>query len=334
MNRKNGADGMTAMKEVVIGIDGGGTYTRVAVADLSGNVRASIVVDGAASFHKDLSAATNVRQAIVSALAEAGAELHQVRGVAAGIAGYDSPADLEWVEQLTDVPGLDCPKWHVNDTVAAHYGALMARPGIVAIAGTGSNILAITESGQAISNYNFHHYAASAARFIAYDAVYEALAGRTDASDGELITAMLNHWNCSTLDELASLARSGFEEDARERNRRFGQFAPCITSAAEEGVPLAVRVCDRAIEQMIVGIELLARSFESETIPVSFIGSVANSPYFLRTLAAKLTLGRNRSYSVTEPSLPPVAGAVLLALRRLDIQIDEESLQQKLIAAG
>lgn len=325
---------MTTIKEVVIGIDGGGTYTRVAVADLAGNILASIVAEGAASIHKDLAAATNVRQAITTAIADADIELSQVRGIAAGIAGYDSPNDLEWVEQLTDVPGLNCPKWHVNDTVAAHYGALMARPGIIAIAGTGSNILAITESGQAISNYNFHHYAASAARFIAYDAVYEALASNTDATDSGLLGAMLRHWDCSSLDELAQLACNGFEGDARERNRIFGQFAPSVTAAAEECSSLAILVCNRAIDQMIVGIELLARSFDRGTIPVSFIGSVANSPYFFRTLSRKLAHGRNRSFTVTEPMLPPVAGALLLALSKLGIALDEESLRQKLRKAG
>ncbi|MDQ0113396.1 BadF/BadG/BcrA/BcrD ATPase family protein [Paenibacillus harenae] len=325
---------MTTIREVVIGIDGGGTYTRVAVADLAGNMLASIVAEGAASIHKDLAAATNVRQAIASAIADAGVAPSQVRGIAAGIAGYDSPADLEWVKQLTDVPGLNCPKWHVNDTVAAHYGALMARPGIIAIAGTGSNIFAITESGQAISNYSFHHYAASAARFIAYDAVYEALAGNTDATDSELLGTMLRHFDCSSLDELALLARNGFEEDARERNRIFGQFAPSLTEAAEGGSSLAILVCNRAIDQMIVGIELLARSFDRGTIPVSFIGSVANSPYFFRALGEKLAHGRNRTYNVAAPMLPPVAGAVLLALSKLGIEFDEESLKQKLSKAG
>lgn len=319
--------------EAVIGIDGGGTHTRVAVADLSGNVLASIV-RGAASIHKDLSASSNVRQAITDALAEAGVGTAQVKGVAAAIAGYDTPSDLDWVEQLTDVPGLDCPKWHVNDTIAAHYGALMARPGIVVISGTGSNILAINEQGESISNYCFHHYAASAARFIAYDAVYEAIAGNLEQSDEALLAAMLKHWGCPSIKELASLARSGFEEDRRERDRIFGQFAPYVTEAAEQGSPLAVFVCNRAIDQIVVGIEMLAHSFESDTVPVTFIGSVANSAYFSRTLGSRLAQGRNRSYTVTEPTLSPVAGAVLYALARLGLSNDEESLKQRLMHAG
>lgn len=42
-------------KEIVIGIDGGGTHTRVMVVDLAGNVL-SYIENGASSIHKDLQA--------------------------------------------------------------------------------------------------------------------------------------------------------------------------------------------------------------------------------------------------------------------------------------
>lgn len=155
---------MRDSKDIVIGIDGGGTTTRVMVSDLSGNVL-SYVEKGAACLYKDLMARENVTQAIIEALAIGERELGHVRAVAAGIAGYDKESDLSWVESLTDVEGLHCPKWHYNDTVAALYGSFLMKPGIVGISGTGSIIAAITESGEYLRNYDFHHYASSAARF-------------------------------------------------------------------------------------------------------------------------------------------------------------------------
>src|SRR5690606_23141591 len=116
--------------------------TRVMISDLSGHVL-SYVEKGAASFHKDLTARENVTQAILESLASAKRDLGHVRGVAAGIAGYDKESDLSWVESLTDVEGLDCPKWHYNDTVAALHGSFIMNPGIIAISGTGSIIAAI-----------------------------------------------------------------------------------------------------------------------------------------------------------------------------------------------
>ncbi len=69
--------------------------------------------------------------------------------------------------------------WHVNDAVSAHRGALMDEQGIDVMAGTGSIIVGMTDDGQMIRNYDFHHYAASAARFIAYDAVIHNLSEHT-----------------------------------------------------------------------------------------------------------------------------------------------------------
>lgn len=309
--------------DIVIGIDGGGTHTRVMVSDLSGNVR-SYMEKGSASFHKDLMARENVNQAILEALAAAGRELHHIRGIAAGIAGYDTESDLEWVRSLTEIDGLICPKWHFNDAVAAHYGALLTKPGIVAISGTGSIILAVTEDGQYIRNYDFHHYASSAARFIAYDAAYEVLAGTADETDLELVQRMLNHWEVDTLAEFSIKAKNGFLEDRRERDRRFGQFTPAITEAAWRGSSLARRVCDKAIQQIKIGIELLAASFNDDVVSVTFIGSVINSLYFKMELGKHLSVGNNKQYTVVSPHFSPVTGSILFAINQLNNAIQED----------
>ncbi|OBZ10194.1 N-acetylglucosamine kinase [Bacillus sp. FJAT-26390] len=309
-------------EHVVIGIDGGGTHTRVMICDLWGHVLAC-AERGSASIYKDKQAAQNVQGAITDALHLAGRTTEQVLALVAGIAGYDAPSDLDWIAPLTKLPGLTCPIRHVNDAVSAHSGALMGRSGIIVIAGTGSIIVGITEDGQFIRNYDFHHYAASAARFIAYDAVYEMLAGSFDDTDHHLLQAMLAHWSVPTVSELAAIAKKGFTEDRRERDKQFGEFAPAITEAAAQGSTAAIRVCNRAVDQIKVGIELIAASFAGVEVEVAFIGSVANSPYFLQELGAQLRQGNNKRYSVVEPKFSPVIGSVLLALKHIHIPIDD-----------
>jgi glucosamine kinase len=315
---------MRMEQDVVIGIDGGGTHTRVMVCELTGRVLAYIE-KGSASLHKDLQAQNNVKLAISEGLAAAGKEPHQVRGLAAGIAGYDSESDLEWVESLTALAGLTCPRWHVNDAVAAHYGALLMEPGIIAISGTGSIVVACTENGRYLRNFDFHQYAYSAARFISYEAVYEVLAGNVDETDSALVEAMLLHWGVESVAELYAIGAAGFDEDRRERDRRFGQFAPSLTDAAQRGSALAKRVCDRALHQLKIGIQLLGASFTRETIPVAFIGSVINSPYMCGRLETRLRAsGGRHGYTIVPPRYSPAAGAVLYALRQVGIPIDDE----------
>lgn len=313
-------------KDIVIGIDGGGTHTRVMAVDLNGNVL-SYIEKGASSIYKDLQAKQNVQQAIEEALRLSGKKVEQVQALTAGIAGLDSDSDLEWVVPLTALEGLNCKKEHVNDAVVAHSGALLTEPGIVVIAGTGSNIYAINEEGQRIKNYDLTHYAASAARFLAYDATFELLAGNTDESDQELVRDIVKHWNVSSVEELSQLARYGFAADKRERDKRFAQLAPTITAAALNNCKLAKLVCDRAIHQIAVGVEILASYFTEQEIKVSLIGSVVNSPYFQSKLAFRMNEGRNKKYRLIQPKFSPAAGAVLLALKQLEIPIDEPLLR-------
>lgn len=306
--------------KVVIGIDGGGTQTRVMVADLDGRVL-SYIENGASSVHKDVNASRNVQQAITRALDLAEKDVSQVVLLTAGIAGFDAEADLEWVLPLTEVEDLNCPKKHVNDAVVAHSGALGTEPGMIVIAGTGSIIYAVTEDGQQVRNYDLHHYAASAARFLAYNAVYELLAGNSGEEDQDLVQNVLAYWRVSAVEELSGLARRGFLEDRRERNRVFGELAPIITGAAEAGSPLAQAVCNRAIHETAVGIEMLGLYFAQPEVKVSFIGSVANCGYFRQQFHSILKSGKNKAYSIVQPVFSPVAGAVLLAYKQISIPI-------------
>lgn len=314
-------------RQVVIGIDGGGTHTRVMIADRSGEVLAYTEA-GSSSLHKDRQARDHVQAAILQAVAMAGITLGEVRMLTAGIAGYDRPSDDEWVRALTDIEGLRCPQEHVNDTVVAHSGALLTEPGIIVIAGTGSNIYARAESGEAWTNGMFRHYAASAARFLAYDAVHEWLAGQGTEADRALGQRMQEFWGCATRQALAVLASQGFMEDRRDRDRLFAELAPVITDAASAGSPLARAVCDRAVHQMTVGIEMLGLHFQQQQVKVALIGSVINSDYVNAALRARLREGRNKDYEVVAPALPPVVGAVLQALRRLEIPIEQPLLQR------
>lgn len=306
-------------RDVVIGIDGGGSHTRAIVSDLNGNVL-SYVETGAASIRKDLQARLHVQEAITSAIKDAGVALSQVRAIASGIAGHESDTDLEWITPLTDIEGLNCSKWHYNDAIAALYSAFLTKPGIIAISGTGSVVAAMTEEGQFIRNVQFDHYASSAARYIVYPAVHEVLAGYADATDMKLIDQMLHHWDVSSVEQLYQLGLQQFNEDHRVRDQHFGKFAPCITEAATEGSAIARRICNSAVYQLRVGIELMGRSFSAEKVSLAYIGSVMNSKYFKAELTRQLQTDGRKRYELVENHLTPVAGSVLYALKQLGVE--------------
>ena len=134
---------------VVLGVDGGGTYTRAMIADIDGRVLAYAETGGSNPSHHPR-AEENAREAIQQALAAAGCEPGEVEALVAGFAGLDGPEDPDWADRFTAVPGLVCPRLSVNDAVIAHAGALLSRAGIIAISGTGSIVFGVTPDGRQV----------------------------------------------------------------------------------------------------------------------------------------------------------------------------------------
>lgn len=307
---------------VVAGIDMGGTHIRIMIADLAGQVLAYVKTESDLLPKRRTDAAPLIAQ-MREALTQAGRSSDDVAFLAAGIAGLDNEADQSWADRLTAGFGLDCPNRAVNDAVIAHRGALAGGPGILIASGTGSILLAHTERGQWLRNYDFGHYAASGARFLGYEAVYDALAGRESPGDVFLVNDMLRFFRSPDLRELAESASRSFGLDEDRRDRLFGLFAPVVTRQAEAGAPIAVRVCDEALRQIGVGADLLAVFFDGPDIPISHTGSVASSDYFLAELQEMSCSQPGRRFVWTAPRLTPAAGAILIAYESLGLSFGE-----------
>ncbi len=305
----------TMQNNIVLGIDGGGTYTRVAVADADGRLLSYVEHKGAASVHKDANAKQNVCHAVHTAVEQAHRTLDDVAAVVAGVAGYDDEEDEAWVRSLTDIDGLACASQHVNDAVIAHRGALLSQPGIISISGTGSIIFGITEDGQHVRNYNFNHYAATAARFLSYDCIHRIIAGETDDTDAQLIRQAFAHFAVDDVSELTRLGMAGFAQGRHDQIKLLGDFGPIVTGAASAGSQLAARVCARAAGDLVTGVRLLGACFASDRVSVAFMGSVAGSPFIHRALRDVFAHSMNKLYRIVEPALPAVLGAVMMALQ-------------------
>lgn len=307
---------------VVAGVDMGGTNVRIMIADLAGEVKAYVKTE-TDLLPKQRTDNTPLVVLMREALHQAGCTPDQVAFVAAGIAGLDNGDDQEWADRLAAGFGLNSPSRAVNDAIIAHRGALAGAPGILVASGTGSILLAHTERGQWLRNYDFGHYAASGARFLGYQAVYDVLAGRESPGDGVLVRDMLRFFRQPNLRDLAEAASRSFGLDRDRRDRLFGLFAPIVTREASAGSPIAVRVCDDALRQIGVGADMLAAFLDGPDIPLSQTGSVAGSEYFSEGLQSLVCAQPGRRFVWTEPRLIPAAGAVLIAFETLGLSFGE-----------
>lgn len=316
------------MGNIVIGIDGGGTTTRVMTASLDGTVIA-YVENGCCNPNKDVQAKQHVRDALQEAAAHSGGA--RITALCAGLAGIESEQDMAWAEEFTDAFGAataSIVRRHVNDGMVAHAGAFLGEPGIMAVAGTGSVVFGLNEAGRIVRNQDFHHYA-TAARFLSYEAVYKMIAGYAAEADQAWVGEILRYWGAASVDELSKMGASGFVRDEHERMRRFGEMAPYVTRAAGAGVPLARLVCDEAASALEEGIRIVGSRFSEETISVAFVGSVIRDPYIRRIVSERLQQAaapERKRFRVIEPALSPVAGAVVLALQSKGVAITPDIL--------
>ena len=312
-------------KHILMGIDGGGTYTRVIITNEKGQILSHIKHQGGASFHKNPNAIDDVQKAMLIAIQKANIKATDIDVVVAGIAGYDKEEDLKWVNQLTQIEGLNAKIINLNDAKIAHAGALLGKSGIICIAGTGSIVLGLNEGGRYLRNYDFHHNAYGASRLLSYTLMHHVLAGHTDKTDEHLIKQLCTHFHVNNLKELALLGSYGFETNTALRDQQFGEFTKHITQAALEGSHLAKEICHQTAKQIVTGIEVVASCFESTSIPVSLIGSVCNAPYMYQEISKLL---ENTKFQLQSPILCPELGAIILGMQALNISITQEIIDQ------
>ena len=181
---------------MVIGVDAGGSKTRAIAVSFDGTIVGRGEGGGGNPGH-DSKYLDNIHAAVSGAAAGCGPE--NVVRVVAGIAGFDSEGDIEWVRACTAAPGITCAQVQVNDADIAHFGAFQGAPGLVSIQGDGSMIFGMTDTGRRIRNFDYCHYARGAGPWIGSLAVIMLLARGPEPEDASFLAQVLRHWDANSL---------------------------------------------------------------------------------------------------------------------------------------
>jgi glucosamine kinase len=315
---------------IVLGIDGGGTYTRVAVADLKGNILGFSKKAGSHP-NKNQNPEMNVKAAIMEALKLANQSKRSIQYISAGFAGLNNPIDKKWANQYVKLAGLEAPFALVNDAEIAQFGAFLGEPGIIAIAGTGSIVLGKNEKGSILKNFDFHHDSEAAARFLSYSVIYEIISQKTFSEDLVFINSILDYWDVKDIEGLRKIASKGFSNNNIEAVQKLSQMGTLVTNEAPKGNKIACRACEKAVGSLTTGIGLVSSMFSSKTVSLSFVGGVANNPYIKALLRDKLgTKETTKMFIYKNPQLSPVLGAVLYAYSRMGLDVSKKMVDRLL----
>ena len=311
------------MGDVLIGLDGGGTHTRVLVSDLRGSFLGYGEDAGCNPEYEPADACVaHAKAALTHALQASGVDPARVCSFAAGIAGLTSVTGTdEWARPIAGDLGLGGTLTLVGDNKVAQVGAFGGAPGIVALGGTGSIVSAVTETGREVCNFDLRHNAQAGAWWLSSRLITRIAAEEDSAADAALVQAVLSVLRCPDRQGMRDALVGGRVE------MDISALAPLATRWATDGSPLARATCDETAHELARGVRLLAPFFRDRPVAVAPVGSVASSSYVQGALGRSLAEPAGR-FRVAPPLYPPVVGAVLLAAERLGTMLPPDAARR------
>ena len=308
------------MKEFLIGLDGGGTQTRVAVASAEGIVtgrgQAGACNLAAVSLDDALLAA---RGAAADALREASVDATDVRAICAGVAGTSFEA-----RRLGFAAGLLAAFPNAQISVVPDYaialtGATEGGPGVIVIAGTGSAAYGENAAGKSHRTGAYGYLIDDAGS--GYGVGRAALTTILRAADGtgEATTLSLRIPDALKLTSLADIV-PGVYGGGISRVVIAGLSRVVAEAALQDGDTAASAILMRAggaLAQLAHGVTGRIFADDPQLFPVSPIGGLWSAGDALTDVFTR-SLRRFAPNAVFQPPVgAPVEGAVLCAGKML-----------------
>jgi N-acetylglucosamine kinase-like BadF-type ATPase len=259
---------------LVLGVDGGGTNTRASI-ESDGRV----VAHGKSGSIKRLrvgaeAAEANLRALLKDVYAQAG--VTGVKSGSVGVASCSLPGTVEWITAVLkdfNVEHIDV----VGDEVIALNAAFQGGPGILQIAGTGSNTIGRAPDGsrECAGGYSSRLGDEGSGYWIGVNSVRRALHAYDRGEPTGILKKVGEIWGTATLEDLVQMGDSTPGPD-------FAALAPAINELAEAGDPVAVGVLKQAAADLVEFVLLVRKKLKAKhaipgEVPVAWTGgAIAN----------------------------------------------------------
>ncbi len=278
----------------LIGVDGGGTSCRAAVAQLDGTIMGR-AQSGSSNITSNLEGATvNILDAVQNAISAAGLPADSVKQAAAflGLAGANVG---DFSERLS--ASLPFALHQVGgDAPIALQGALADHDGAIAILGTGSAFMARrANTVRLIGGWGFHLSDLGGGARLGRKALEMTLLAHDGIIAHSELTRELMSGFSNSPDNLVLFAKSAKPVD-------YGNYAPIIVSHLAQGDATALRLINQAATSIDEAFDALDLSANDQ---IALLGGLAK--YYPPYLAQR---HRDR---LIEPKADALAGAVALA---------------------
>jgi N-acetylglucosamine kinase-like BadF-type ATPase len=326
-----------------LAIDAGGTKTQCLLADETRILARATTGTVKLMRVSEQEATARLHAMLAEVAAAAGVSLSQIARTCFGLAGLSSPAVRAWASRALSksVAGelLLC-----GDEEIALDAAFLGGPGILVVAGTGSNAIGRSADGSLFGAGGWGPVLGDegSGTWIGLEAIRAALraqdrdplsntnrgADRTQpgAEFIDVSTSLLReierHWKLNSLGELVALGNR--RADPNHPAPDFASLAPVVARSAEQGDTLAAEVLTRAGEQLAELAALVFRKMttaatatpgEPSSVDVAFTGSVLTHITQVRAAMTARLAGTLPAACVHQSPVDPLEGALWRARR-------------------
>jgi N-acetylglucosamine kinase-like BadF-type ATPase len=265
-----------------VALDGGGTKTECWVAD-----ETRVLGQASGPTVKIMNAGEQVaterlRSVVREALAQAGIEGNAVTRTCFGLAGTTSSEVRRWADvTLREVVSGEI--LIVGDEEIALDAAFQGGPGVLVIAGTGSNVMGRCGDGSRVSAGGWGPVLGDegAGSWIGLEAIRAGLRGKDRGVETCLLREIEEAWDVKDLGELVAMAN-------RRERPDFAGLAQVVAECAESGDALAEGVLERAGEELADQVSLVISKMRAAGCDADAVSRIAFSGSVLGKIARVL----------------------------------------------
>jgi len=302
---------------LVLGIDGGGTHTRASIVDAASADGKLVLAFAESGSIKRLrvgaqAAEENLRALLTNVYAQAG--VTRLDAASVGVASATMPGIPEWITAVLRDFKIEKSEV-VGDEVIALDAAFEGGPGILQIAGTGSNTIGRAPDGsrECAGGWSSRLGDEGSGYWIGLHAVRRALKAYDHEEPSDVLKRVGEIWGTPTIEALVNLGDSTPGPD-------FAALAPAISELAEADDAVAIGVLKQAAADLVDFVLLVRSKLRKkhslvEEVPVAFTGSVIEkTPIVRRDFFAGLNAAAP-GMPILEDAVVSLEGAIWRAKR-------------------